>query len=165
MLATFYISILARIVVNIIMQTLALTIQTWYTEVSKPYWAPPVWLFDIAWAIIYPLMALSFGYVFWMSFFKREWHWGIGLLFVLNLVLNLVYAIGIYTVFGSVQQVADVQTYYWPAAYIVAATLVTLIPMILLTWKRARWVAICQLPYIVWIIIATLLQFAIAMFN
>lgn len=146
------------------MQNLALTIQTWYMEVNKPSWAPPVWLFNVAWAIIYPLMVLSFGYAFWMCF-KRKWHWGIGLLFALNLALNLTYAIGIYVVFNSAQQIHDVQAYYWPSAFLVAATLITLVPIIALTWKKIRWIAAFQIPYLIWLIIATVLQFAIAIDN
>lgn len=142
---------------------LGLTMDTWYITISKPFWAPPVWIYGLAWGALYPLIFLSFGYTFWKSFFKREWPLYIGLLFLANLVFNLIFAIGIYAVFTQDQTIDNVRQYYWPAAYIVTGALVTLPFMIYFTWSRSRWVAICQLPYLLWLIVATALQIYFAL--
>ena len=142
-----------------------LTIQTWYMSINRPFWAPPVWLFGVAWGIIYPLMIVSFGYVFYKSFVKHKWRRYIGGVFALNLVANLIYSLGTYFVFSSNQSLADITQYYWPAAAVIMVVLVTLPVMIAITWERARWVALAQIPYIAWVLLATTLQFTINFTN
>lgn len=146
------------------MQNIALTIQTWYNAVGKPSWAPPVWVFAMAWAIIYPLIFLSFGYVYSMVF-RRKWPWWIGILFTTNLIFNIIFAAGTVVIFSENQKVVDIAQYYWPSTLVVSVVLLTLPPMMLATWHRARWVALCQIPYFIWIVVATTLQFAITMSN
>lgn len=143
----------------------ALTIQTWYLSINKPDWAPPVWAFGVAWSIIYPLMAISFGYVFWQSFVKRTMPLKIGFLFAINLIFNIIYSVGTFTVFNDGQGINDIERYYWPATFVVSTVLVTLAFMIVTTWTRARWVAILQIPYILWVSLATMLQIAITLSN
>ena len=143
----------------------ALTIQTWYMSINKSDWAPPVWLFGVAWSIIYPLMAISFSYVFWQSFVKRAWPLKIGFLFVINLIFNLIYGIGTFTVFNDSQGINDIKEYYWPATVTVLTVWLTLPLMIVLTWRRAKWVAILQFPYILWVSLASMLQITITLSN
>lgn len=147
------------------LQAFGLTIQSWYTAINKPEWAPPVWMFSVAWGIIYPLMAASFSYVFWQSFVKHAWPWRIGMLFAINLVFNLIYAIGTFRAFNENQSLNDVSTYYWPGTWVVLVVLITLPFMIKLTWTRAKWVAIAQLPYLAWVSLATALQISITLSN
>jgi benzodiazapine receptor len=142
-----------------------LSIKMWYTSINLPVWAPPVWMFGVAWGVIYPLMVISFGYVFWKSFVKHEWRRYIGAVFAINLIFNLIYAAGTYAVFREGQILSDVDAYYWPAALVVSAVLITLPVMIAITWSRAKWVALLQIPYLLWIILATALQFTINFTN
>ena len=37
--------------------------------------------------------------------------------------------------------------------------------MIFAVWPRYRWVAVAQMPYLVWVLIATVLQFSITWMN
>lgn len=142
-----------------------LTIQTWYMSINRPFWAPPVWLFGVAWGIIYPLIVASFGYAFYKSFVKHKWRRYIGALFALNLTANIIYALGTYFVFSSNQSLNDVAQYYWPATVVLLTVLATLPVMMVITWERARWVAIAQIPYLAWILLATTLQLAINFAN
>ena len=143
----------------------ALSIQTWYTSIYLPPWAPPIWLFGVAWGIIYPLMAISFGYVFWKSFIKHQWRRYVGAIFALNLVFNLIYAVGTYTVFREGQMLSEVDAYYWPAAIVITVVLVTIPIMMVSVWERAKWVALLQLPYLAWVLLATALQYTINFTN
>lgn len=144
---------------------LALTIKAWYTSINLPPWAPPVWLFGVAWGIIYPLMAVSFIYVFWKSFVKHEWRRYIGILFAVNLIFNLIYAVGTYAAFSENQMLSDIDKYYWPAAFVITVVWVTLVAMILSVWERSKWVAIAQIPYLAWVTVATVLQYTINFTN
>jgi tryptophan-rich sensory protein len=38
--------------------------QTYYASIVKPFFAPPPWMFGVAWGIIYPLIALAGLYLF-----------------------------------------------------------------------------------------------------
>ena len=142
-----------------------LTIKSWYTSINLPPWAPPVWLFGVAWGIIYPLMAITFGYVFWKSFVRHEWRRYIGAIFAINLFFNLVYAAGTYLVFQDGQALSDIDAYYWPAAFVISMVWITLVAMIIIVWDRAKWVALLQLPYLAWVTLATALQFTINFTN
>jgi benzodiazapine receptor len=142
-----------------------LTIKTWYTSLLLPVWAPPVWLFGVAWGIIYPLIAITFAYVFWKSFVKHEWRRYIGAIFALNLVFNLIYGIGTFAIFNENQTLADIDKYYWPAAFVITMVLVTIPLMMLSVWERAKWVALLQIPYLAWVSLATVLQYTINFTN
>lgn len=143
----------------------ALTIQTWYMSINKPFFAPPVWMFGVAWGIIYPLMLVSFSYVFWQSFVKHKLRRYVGALFAINLIFNLIYGIGTYLVFSDKQSLGGISGYYWPATIVILVVLITLPAMIMATWDKARWVAIAQFPYLAWVIVATLLQISITFSN
>jgi translocator protein len=150
---------------NFTLTLLGLTIKNWYTSINLPPWAPPVWLFGVAWGIIYPLMAITFAYVFWKSFIKHEWRRYVGLLFLVNLVFNLIYSAGTYLIFQEGQALSSVDQYYWPAAFVITVVLVTIPAMMCAVWDRAKWVALLQIPYLAWVSIATVLQYTINFTN
>ena len=110
-------------------------------------------------------MAVSFGYVFWQSFVKHTWRRYIGVLFAINLVFNVIYTVGTFTVFTENQMLSDIDKIYWPAALVITVVLITLPAMIMATWERARWVALAQIPYLLWVIVATALQYTIIFTN
>lgn len=150
---------------NLTFTLFGLTIKSWYTSINLPVWAPPVWLFGVAWGIIYPLMAVTFAYVFWKSFVKHEWRRYIGAIFAVNLVFNLIYSVGTYLVFNDNQGINDIDKYYWPAAAVISVVLITIPAMMIATWERAKWVALLQIPYLAWVTTATVLQFTINFTN
>ncbi|MEK7507564.1 MAG: TspO/MBR family protein [Patescibacteria group bacterium] len=43
----------------------------WYSQLIKPSWAPPFWVFGPAWTLLYALITISFGKVFLMAW-KKE---------------------------------------------------------------------------------------------
>lgn len=117
------------------------------------------------WGIIYPLILVSFSYVFYQSFIKHKWRRYIGIIFVVNLFFNIIYSVGTFAVFSSNQSLGDIAQYYWPAAAVITVVLATIPAMMISTWERARWVALAQIPYLVWVLLATALQFTINFTN
>lgn len=144
---------------------MGLTIQSWYMSLNLPVWAPPVWLFGIAWAVIYPLIIVSFGYVFWHSFVTHRLRRYVGALFAINLVCNLIYGIGTYAVFSEGQMLSEIKQFYVPAALVISCVLVTIPFLMITTWDKARWVALMQIPYLAWVSLATVLQYTINFTN
>ena len=39
----------------------------WYAQLIKPSWSPPAWLFGPVWAMLYAIIAISFGTVFYKA--------------------------------------------------------------------------------------------------
>ena len=59
----------------------------WYQQLIKPVWAPPAWLFGPVWAVLYLIIAVSFGYMGYL-FLKGKIHFIVILPFILNLIFN-----------------------------------------------------------------------------
>ena len=61
-----------------------------YEQLIKPFWSPPAWLFGPVWAMLYTIIAISFGTVFYKAITK-EIPWVVVLPFALNLVFNFAF--------------------------------------------------------------------------
>lgn len=126
---------------------------SWYATLMKPAWAPPAWLFGPVWSVLYVLIALSFGYVFYKTW-RGELSKSVVLPFALNLVFNLA--------FSPIQ--FGLQNNYL-AALDIALILATLIWAMKAILPRHKWVAAINIPYLLWVGFATLLQFVITYLN
>lgn len=128
-------------------------ITSWYAQLIKPAWAPPTWLFGPAWTILYVLIAVSFGKVFWLVG-KKKLPPLIALPFVLNLIFNAAFTP---IQFGLRSN--------WLAAVDILLVLSTLIWCMIVIYPRIRWVAYAQIPYLLWVTFATVLQITITYLN
>ena len=125
----------------------------WYQQLIKPFWAPPAYLFGPVWTVLYILIAVSFGKVFWM-FFNKKISWLVMLPFALNLIFNLV--------FSPIQ--FGLQNNYL-AALDILLILSTLIWAMVAIYPFARWITYIQIPYLLWVSFATVLQLTITVLN
>jgi benzodiazapine receptor len=125
----------------------------WYAQLEKPAWAPPAWLFGPVWSLLYVIIAISFGYVFWLAFTGAVSAW-LAAAFVLNLVFNAAFTP---LQFGLRSNVL--------AALDIVLVLVTLIWALLAIYPLEPWVVYANIPYLIWVIFATVLQFAIVRLN
>lgn len=125
----------------------------WYSQLIKPSWAPPAWLFGPVWTVLYILIAISFGTVFYRIYKKKlptKFAWP----FVLNLVFNLAFTP---IQFGLRNN--------FLAAIDVVLVLITLVWATKMIYKKIRWVAYLQIPYLLWVSFATLLQLTVTYLN
>jgi benzodiazapine receptor len=125
----------------------------WYSQLIKPTWAPPSWLFGPVWSVLYVLIAISFGKVFMMAYQKQ-----IPLIVVLPFVLNLIFNI----IFSPIQFGLKNNVL---AAVDILLVLITLIWAMVAIYPYAKWVTYMQIPYILWVTLATVLQFSITYLN
>ena len=125
----------------------------WYQTLVKPSWSPPGWLFGPVWTILYVLIIISFGKVF-QSFFKKEIPFLILLPFILNIIFNLMFTP---LQFGLKNNLL--------AAIDIVLVLITLIWAMVSVYPTFRWVTFMQIPYLIWVSFATILQLTILYLN
>jgi translocator protein len=125
----------------------------WYQQIIKPSWSPPSWLFGPVWTFLYILIAISFGKVFLMAFQKK-----IPAIIVLPFILNLIFNFSFTPIqFGLKNN--------YLAALDILLVLATLIWAMLAIFPRARWITYIQIPYLLWVIFATVLQLTVTYLN
>lgn len=125
----------------------------WYSTLIRPTWAPPSWLFGPVWTFLYVLIALSFGKVFLMVWQKQLPSY-VALPFVLNIIFNLV--------FTPIQFGLKNNLF---AAVDILLILTTLIWAMIAIYPHVRFLAYIQIPYLLWVSFATVLQLTITYLN
>jgi tryptophan-rich sensory protein len=126
---------------------------SFYQELIKPTWAPPTWIFGPVWSVLYLLIAISFGKVFLMLW-QKQITWIVALPFVLNLIFNFSFT---WIQFGLKNNVL--------ASVDIVLVLATLIWAMFSIWPKARWIALINIPYLLWVSFATILQLTITFLN
>ena len=125
----------------------------WYDSLAKPSWTPAPSTISLIWALLYPVIIASFGFVF-VQAFRRKVPPHVALPFAVNLVANLLFM----PIFAGLRSI------HLAAADIVIVW-TTLIWCVIAVWPHARWVTVFQLPHFVWVSIATVLQLSITAMN
>ena len=127
--------------------------ENWYAELTKPFFAPEPWVFGLAWGIIYPIIIVSFGYVFYLVLRERIPKW-IMIPFILNAVTNLLFSPIQFTLQNNALALLDI--------LIVVGSLIWAMIAI---WPYKKWVTFAQIPYLLWGTFATILQISITYLN
>uniref|UniRef100_A0A7C4M1U0 Tryptophan-rich sensory protein n=1 Tax=candidate division CPR3 bacterium TaxID=2268181 RepID=A0A7C4M1U0_UNCC3 len=127
--------------------------KNWYSTLIKPSWAPPAWVFGPVWTFLYILIVISFGKVI-IAMFQKQIPFIVALPFILNIVFNLIFTP---IQFGLKNNLL--------ASIDIALILGTLIWAIIAIYPHFKWVAYMQAPYLIWVLIATTLQFTVTYLN
>lgn len=125
----------------------------WYQTIIKPTWAPPSWLFGPVWSVLYTIIALSFGVVFY-KLFNKQIPFSVALPFILNLVFNFAFTPLQFGLRNNLLASIDI-----------VLVLVTLIWALFAIWPYAKWIALVNVPYLLWVSFATVLQITITYLN
>jgi len=125
----------------------------WYQKLIKPSWSPPAYLFGPVWTVLYILIAISFGKVFFMAWQKQ-----IALIIILPFILNLIFNFA----FTPIQ--FGLKNNFLAAADILLV-LSTLIWAMIVIYPYASWITYMQIPYLLWVSFATVLQLTITYLN
>jgi benzodiazapine receptor len=126
---------------------------TTYSELLKPSWAPPSWIFGPVWSVLYILIAYSFGTVFY-KLATKQLPFVVALPFILNLVFNLSFT---YFQFGLKNNAL--------ASIDILLVLGTLVWAMIAIFPYARWITYIQVPYLLWVSFATVLQLTVTYLN
>lgn len=125
----------------------------WYSQLIKPTWSPPAWIFGPVWTFLYTLIIISFGKVFLM-FIKKTIPFIVVLPFVLNLIFNLSFTP---LQFGLQNN--------FLAAIDILLVLTTLIWAMIAIFPYTPWITYIQIPYLLWVSFATVLQLTVTYLN
>lgn len=124
-----------------------------YSDLVKPTWAPPSWVFGPVWSFLYILIAVSFGTVFY-KLATKQIPFMVALPFILNIIFNATFT---YFQFGLKNNTL--------AAIDILLVLGTLIWAMIAVFPHARWITYIQIPYLLWVSFATVLQLTITFIN
>ena len=125
----------------------------WYSTLIRPSWAPPGWLFGPVWTFLYVLMAISFGGVLQLWWLGRI-GFMVALPFILNLFFNLIFTPLQFGLKNTLLAAVDV-----------LLVLGTLIWSMVAIYPHARWITYMQIPYLLWVCFATVLQLTVTYLN
>jgi tryptophan-rich sensory protein len=125
----------------------------WYNGLAKPGWTPDPSFIGLMWQIIYPIIFVTFGFVFVEAARKRIPRM-VAVPFAVNLIANLI--------FTPIQFGLRNLTLASIDIVIVWGTIVW---MVVAVWKHNRWIALAQIPYFAWVSVATVLQLSISWMN
>ncbi|WP_293638440.1 TspO/MBR family protein [Polaromonas sp.] len=125
----------------------------WYAQLARPFFAPPAWVFGPVWSVLYVVIAISFGFVL-VQTLRGRMPFAVLLPFILNLLFNAAYTPIQFGLRNNLLASIDI--------LLVLGTLVWAMRAI---WGRARWVALVNIPYLLWVGFATVLQLSITWLN
>ncbi len=130
-----------------------MTWMAWYNSLAKPSWTPAPSTISLIWMILYPIILMSFGFVF-VQAVHRKVGWKVALPFAINLIANLLFM----PIFAGLRNVPL-------AAVDIVIVWATIIWSVVAIWPHHRWVAVAQMPYFVWVSTATVIQVSITVTN
>lgn len=125
----------------------------WYQELLKPSWAPPAQVFGPVWTVLYSIIALSYGYIAY-QYFSNGLPSMLALPFLLNLVFNFAYSPIQFGLKNLALATVDI-----------LLVLATLAWALFAVYSFIPWIAWVNVPYLVWVSFATVLQLVITAMN
>lgn len=124
----------------------------WFSALDMPATYPPSWLFGVVWTVLYVLMGFALAVI---AAAKGARGRGPAVLaFVVQLALNLAWS----PVFFGAHQITG-------ALVLIVVLDLAVILTIALFWKVRRSAALLMLPYLAWILFATVLTYQIREAN
>jgi len=124
-----------------------------YQSLIKPFFAPPSWVFGPVWAILYTIIFATYGYVFYL-FIEKKVNFYVILPFILNLVFNFSFT---YFQFGINNNLL--------ASIDIILILGTILWMFYMIWPINKNIVYYNIPYLLWVSFATVVQLSITYLN
>lgn len=127
--------------------------QEWYKSLLKPNWAPEPQVFGQVWSVLYPIIFGVNVYVIYLLINNRI-TWMVALPFWLNLFFNLVFTPLQFGLRSNLLALIDL-----------VFIIITLIWAMAAIWPISKISTVLFIPYLIWVIIAGILQLSITMKN
>lgn len=125
----------------------------WYATLLKPTWAPPAWIFGPVWSVLYFIIALTFGYVFY-KIYQGDIPKIVALPFILNIIFNAAFTPLQFGIQSNLLAAIDI-----------TLVLGTLVWAMVVIYPYVSLVVYANIPYLLWVLFATVLQFTVTYLN
>jgi benzodiazapine receptor len=129
----------------------ASNIESWYVTLNKPSFNPPNYLFGPVWTSLYVLMGISF-FLIWNST-KAGKNKLIGI-YLFQLALNFLWSF-IFFKFHALGIAAIEIIILW----------MSILMMIIMFYKTNKWAGLINIPYLLWVSFASVLNISIYLLN
>ncbi len=129
-------------------------LDSWYFSLVQPSWKPPDWAFGPIWTIILVLCAISAGICYKNSLSDRFYKKKTIYLFITNGILNVIWSL-----FYFYLKRPDI------ALFEVVFLWGSILMLIIHTRKKSNLASILIYPYLVWVSIATVLNYQTVALN
>jgi len=123
--------------------------ETW----TQPFFAPPSWVFGPVWSVLYVLITASYGWVFY-KVFQGDLPKIVAVPLVINLVANLSFT----PVQFGLQNLPL-------ASLVILIVFGTIVWSMWAMWPYEKMFVYAQIPYLLWVSFATVLQMSITYLN
>lgn len=127
--------------------------ENWYQALKKPAWTPAASTIGTIWMILYPIIFVTFGIIFYKAI-KREIPFILTLPFIINLIANFAFTPILFGLKNLPLASLDILVVW-----------LTLIWGMVSIWQSSKSLTLSQIPYLVWVSIATFLQLSITFLN
>lgn len=121
-----------------------------YNTLQKPPLSPPGFIFGIVWSILYLLMGIAYG----MLVYKGKSDAEVSKIYLTQLIVNLIWPILFFVfklrLFSSI----------W-----IIILLILVISMVIKFYKKDKIIGYSQIPYLLWIMLATYLNIGVYILN
>lgn len=128
-------------------------ISGWYASLEKPFFTPPNWIFAPVWTTLFILMGIALYLVWEKGLEKKEVKIGVGI-FGLQLMLNVIWSFLFFGLGNPFLALLEI--------FVLWATILATIAAFSRVSRKAAWLLA---PYIVWVTLATFLNYGIWALN
>lgn len=125
-------------------------IPNWYMTLNKPVFSPPSFIFGPVWTILYFLMGVSL-YLIWMSGKKAK---GAVFFFWIHLFFNTTWSVMFFGLRSPLLGLINILILWF-----------LIVIVIYKFWKINKTAGVLQIPYLVWVSFATVLNLNILLLN
>lgn len=134
-------------------------------SIIKPFWAPPSWIFGPVWTVLYAIIAITFGTIFYKALTGKI-PWIVALPFALNLIFNFAFTPLQFGLKNNLLASIDI-------LFILATLIWALLALYFFNLKlhietgapTSSWIIYTNIPYLLWVCFATVLQITITYLN
>jgi tryptophan-rich sensory protein len=126
---------------------------TYYETLLKPAWAPAPWVYGTVWSILYPIIAVAYGYVV-VRVARGDYPTTLLVPIAINVVANVAFTPLLFGLLNLVLAEVDI-----------LVVLATIVWSMIAIWPYSRIASVALVPYLIWVGVATVLQTSITVMN
>lgn len=127
----------------------SMTVSTWFVDLVKPSFNPPSWLFGPVWTTLFLLMGISL----YLAYDNKWDKWAKGF-FVAQYVLNILWSVLFFGLKSPGLAFIEIIV-LWGA----------ILGMIISFYRINKWAGLINIPYLLWVSFAAVLNFFIYFLN